>query len=87
MSKLGKKIIVLPKESSIKVDGESLLVSGPKGSQKVPFNQKLFTSKTNEKNEFQIVPNDKKLKNISVLWGTYRSLINNAVQGVTKGHE
>ena len=87
MSKLGKKIIVLPKESSIKVDGEYLLVSGPKGSQKVPFNQKLFTSKTNEKNEFQIVPNDKKLKNISVLWGTYRSLINNAVQGVTKGHE
>ena len=21
------------------------------------------------------------------MWGTYRSLINNAIQGVTKGHE
>ena len=29
----------------------------------------------------------KKNKTASVMWGTYRSLINNAIQGVTKGHE
>tara|TARA_B100001540_G_scaffold28041_1_gene23732 strand:- start:484 stop:1023 length:540 start_codon:yes stop_codon:yes gene_type:complete len=86
MSKLGKKIILLPKESSIKADGNNLLVSGPKGSKSVLFNNKLFTTKTNEKNEFQILPN-KKTKNTSILWGTYRSLLNNAVIGVTKGHE
>ena len=86
MSKLGKKLILLPKESNIKVDGGNLLVSGPKGSKNIPFNAKLFSVKTNEKNEFQILPT-KKEKNTSVLWGTYRSLINNAVQGVTKGHE
>ena len=45
--------------------------------------KKIFTSKINEKNEFQILPN-KKTKNISILWGTYRSLVNNAVIGVTK---
>ena len=38
MSKLGKKAIVLTKESTVKVDGNSLLVSGPKGSQKIIFN-------------------------------------------------
>jgi len=86
MSKLGKKTIVLPKDSTIKVDGGTLLVSGPKGSKNIPFNNKLFTTKINEKNEFQILPN-KKTKNISILWGTYRSLINNAVLGVSKGHE
>ena len=86
MSKLGKKIILLPKESSIKADGNNLLVSGPKGSKSVLFNNKLFTTKTNEKNEFQILPN-KKTKKTSILWGTYRSLLNNAVIGVTKGHE
>ena len=86
MSKLGKKIIVLPKDSNIKVEDGGLLVSGPKGSQKINFNNKLFSSKTNDKNEFQIMPN-KKTKNTSILWGTYRSLINNAVLGVTKGHE
>ena len=86
MSKLGKKIIVLPKDTNIKLDNVSLLVSGPKGSKKIEFNEKLFSSKTNNKNEFQILPN-KKTKDISIMWGTYRSLVNNAVIGVTKGHE
>ena len=86
MSKLGKKTIVLPKDSNIKVDGGILLISGPKGSKNIPFNNKLFTTKINEKNEFQILPN-KKTKNISILWGTYRSLVNNAVHGVSIGHE
>ena len=67
MSKLGKKIIVLPKDSTIKVESGNLLVSGPKGSKKVQFNEKLFSSKVNDKNEFQIIPNNKKAKNISVL--------------------
>ena len=86
MSKLGKKSILLPKESTIKVEGDSLLVSGPKGTQKILFNQNIFSSKINEKNEFQISP-IKKDKNTSLMWGTYRSLVNNAVVGVTKGHE
>ena len=29
----------------------------------------------------------KKLKIFLIMWGTYRSLVNNAVVGVTKGHE
>ena len=86
MSKLGKKTIVLPKDSSIKVDAGNLLISGPLGSKTVLYNEKIFTSKVNEKNEFQINP-IKKTKNASILWGTYRSLINNAVIGVSKGHE
>ena len=31
--------------------------------------------------------NDKIFKKISIMWGTYRSLINNAVMGVSTGHE
>ena len=38
--------------------------------------------------EFQILPLKKEIdKKTSILWGTYRSLINNAVTGVSKGHE
>ena len=81
MSKLGKKSIVIPKESTLKVEGDSLLVSGPKGSQKILFNPKIFSSKINEKNEFQILP-IKKDKKTSLMWGTYRSLINNAIKGI-----
>ncbi len=86
MSKLGKKSILLPKESKIDIQGNTVTVSGPKGSEKIFFNDKSFSSKVNDKNEFHILPL-KKNKTATVMWGTYRSLINNAVLGVTKGHE
>ena len=87
MSKIGKKNIVIPKDSSIKIEGPSLTISGPKGTTKLNINDKIFSSKLIE-NEFQIKPLEKNVdKKISILWGTYRSLINNAVAGVSFGHE
>ena len=87
MSKIGKKTIVLPKESSIKIDGANLTITGPKGSKTLTINDKIFSSKLVE-SEFQLQPLEKKIdKKTSIMWGTYRSLINNAVQGVSKGHE
>ncbi len=87
MSKIGKKNIIVPKDSTIKIEGSNLTITGPKGSTKLTINDKIFSSKINE-SEFQIQPKDKKIdKKISILWGTYRSIINNAVLGVSKGHE
>ena len=80
MSKIGKKNILLPKDSSVKIEGGKLTISGPKGSKELSINDKMFSSSINGKNEFQILPLEKKVdKKTSVLWGTYRSLINNAV--------
>jgi len=87
MSKIGKKNILIPKESSIKIEGSNLTITGPKGTKILSINDKIFSSKINE-SEFQIKPLEKKIdKKISIMWGTYRSLINNAVTGVSKGHE
>ena len=87
MSKIGKKTILLPKDSSIDINGSQLTVKGPKGTKVLTINDKIFSSKLNE-SEFQLYPVEKKIdKNTSILWGTYRSLINNAVTGVSKGHE
>jgi large subunit ribosomal protein L6 len=87
MSKIGKKNIDIPKESSIKISGSSLTISGPKGTKTLTINDKIFSSKIDE-NKFQILPLGKKVdKKTSILWGTYRSLINNAVTGVSKGHD
>ncbi len=87
MSKIGKKNINIPKDSSIKIDGSNLTISGPKGTKKLTINDKIFSSKLNE-NVFLIHPVEKKVdKKTSIMWGTYRSLINNAVLGVTAGHE
>ena len=88
MSKIGKKNIIIPKDSSVKIEGENLIITGPKGSKSLTVNDKIFSSKLNEKNEFQILPLNKKIdKKTSTMWGTYRSLINNAVTGVSTGHE
>ena len=88
MSKIGKKNIILPKDATINVSGSQVTIKGPKGSKVLTINDKIFSSKVNEKNEFQIAPLKKDIdKKTSILWGTYRSLINNAVDGVSKGHE
>ena len=87
MSKIGQKNIVIPKESSIKIEGANLTISGPKGTKILTINDKIFSSKLNE-SEFKIEPLQKKIdKKTSIMWGTYRSLINNAIAGVSKGHE
>ena len=87
MSKIGKKNITIPKDSSVKIEGANLIIKGPKGSKTLTINDKIFSSKLNE-NAFQILPLDKKIdKKTSIMWGTYRSLINNAITGVSVGHE
>ena len=58
MSKIGKKNIIIPKDSSIKIDGADLTISGPKGTKKLTINDKIFSSKLSE-SEFQILPLEK----------------------------
>ena len=89
MSKIGKKIISIPKDSSVKNENGLITITGPKGSKQLSINDKIFSAKVNENNEFNITPLvTKKLdKKTSIMWGTYRSLINNAVLGVSVGHQ
>ena len=87
MSKIGKKNILIPKDSSIKIDGANLTITGPKGTKNLTINDKIFSSKLTD-SELKILPLEKKIdKKTSIMWGTYRSLINNAVTGVSIGHE
>ena len=87
MSKIGKKDILVPKDASIKIEGANLTITGPKGTKKLTINDKIFSSKLDE-SKFQIKPLEKKVdKKTSIMWGTYRSLINNAITGVSTGHE
>ena len=88
MSKIGRKNILIPKDSSVKSENGVITVTGPKGSKTLTINDKIFSAKINEKNEFNIKPLAKNLdKKTSIIWGTYRSLINNAVLGVSQGHQ
>ena len=59
MSKIGKKNIIIPKESSIKIEGSNLTISGPKGTKKLTINDKIFSSKLVE-GKFELKPLEKK---------------------------
>ena len=79
---------MIPKDSTVKSENGLITITGPKGSKTLSVNDKIFSATTNEKNEFNIKPINKSLdKKTLVMWGTYRSLINNAVLGVSVGHQ
>jgi len=88
MSKIGKKNILVPKDSSVKSENGVITISGPKESKSLSVNDKIFSTSVNEKNEFNIKPLAKDLDTkTSMMWGTNRSLINNAIVGVSTGHQ
>ena len=86
MSKLGKKPIVIPKDTKIKLESGRLILTGPKGSKELTLNDKIFSATiADDKNLILKLIN--KNENLNVLWGTTRSLINNAIIGVSVGYE
>ena len=86
MSKLGKKPIAIPKDTKIKLESGRLILTGPKGSKEFTLNDKIFSATiADDKNLILKLIN--KNENLNVVWGTTRSLINNALIGVSVGYE
>ncbi len=83
MSRIGKKIIELNDKTQIKVEGNLVIVKGPKGELKQEL-VKNVTVGINDK-EILIKVNDENDKKQRALWGLFRSLIANMVQGVNDG--
>ena len=86
MSKLGKKPIIIPKDTKVKFESGTLILTGPKGSRELNINDKIFTTSISEDNNL-ILKLIKKNEWSNVIWGTTRSKINSALIGVTAGHE
>ena len=86
MSKLGKKPITIPKDTQVKLESGKLILTGPKGSKELTINDKIFTTTISDKKNL-ILKLIKKNENLNILWGTTRSIINNALVGVSTGHE
>ena len=86
MSKIGKKPIQIPKDTKIKVESGKLILTGPKGSKQLSLNDKIITASISEDNNL-ILKLIKKNEISNIMWGTTRSIINNALVGVTVGYE
>ena len=86
MSKLGKKPIKIPKDIKVKVEGGKLILTGPKGSKELSINDKIFSTTISKDNNLSLKLIKKNESSI-IMWGTTRSIINNALIGVASGHE
>ena len=86
MSKLGKKPIIIPKDTKVKLESGKLILTGPKGSRELTINDKIFSATISEDKNL-ILKLIKKNETANMLWGTTRSVINSAVIGVSVGHE
>jgi large subunit ribosomal protein L6 len=80
MSRIGKKPIAIPKGVTVKIEGNAVAVQGPKGKLEtmVPSGIKV---EQKDGHLLALRENDSQ----AALHGLARALVNNAVEGVTKG--
>ena len=82
MSRIGNKIIAMPSDATIQIEASSVTVKGPKGTLGVPLPKGIRVEKQNgnllARRDDDTDP---------ALHGLVRSLVANAVRGVTAGFE
>lgn len=84
MSRIGKQPVIIPEGVEIKIDKNLIMVKGKKGE----LTQKLTPEiRVEIKDKKIIIQELQKTKNSSALWGTFRALIFNMVEGVSKGFQ
>ena len=79
MSRIGKAPINVPQGVDVTINGSNVLVKGPKGELTRTLHSSM--SLTKEENKLVVVP----IKPLSNFYGLTRSLVNNMVEGVSKG--
>ncbi|WP_100374457.1 50S ribosomal protein L6 [Bacillus sp. FJAT-45037] len=84
MSRIGNKPVEVPAGVTITLDGTLITVKGPKGELSRNLHQDM---KINVEESLVTVERPSDNKEHKALHGTTRSLINNMVEGVTKGYE
>jgi large subunit ribosomal protein L6 len=84
MSKIGKQPIQIPQGLEVKIDGNLIMVKGPKGELKRELAREI---KAEIKNGQITVSINKSSKRSAALWGLSRMLLYNMIEGVKNGFE
>jgi large subunit ribosomal protein L6 len=84
MSRVGKKPVAVPSGVTANIEGQTVKVKGPKGALQVVLHDDVAA--TMDKGSIKVDPRDDS-KRARAMWGTYRALVANLVEGVTKGFE
>jgi len=84
MSRIGKKLILIPDGVEVKIEGNKVMVKGPKGELQREVRPEIKVEM--EGKEIKITP-QKETKKTGAFWGLTRSLIFNMVIGVKDGFD
>lgn len=94
MSRVGKKPILLPENIKASREGQFLKIVGPKGELTLPVSPEIEFSLADNQIVFSVNPKQdkeiltsKRRKGIQSLWGMNRNMVENLIEGVTKGYE
>ena len=91
MSRIGKKPVEVPSSVEVSLDPSSrtVTVKGPKGSLSMTYREEMTVAWEQDEKKIVVTVSESTLrsKQAPAYWGTTRSLINNMVEGVTKGYE
>jgi large subunit ribosomal protein L6 len=80
MSRIGKKVITVPKGVTVTIHERELEVKGPKGSQKTPIPQGITFKLEGDQLQAERASDD-----LAAMHGLARALANSAIVGVTEG--
>lgn len=84
MSRVGKKPILIPEDVEVKIEGQKVIISGPKGE----LSREIRPEIKVEVKENQIfVSPQVETKKTKAFWGSIRAHLANMVQGVKEGYE
>ena len=84
MSRVGKMPIALPKDVEVTITAEKIAVKGPQGTLSLPLTGQVVIK--NDNGTLNLTPADES-REANAMSGTVRALVNNMVNGVTKGFE
>ncbi|HWE77936.1 MAG TPA: 50S ribosomal protein L6 [Pseudolabrys sp.] len=84
MSRIGKRPVAVPSGVTANVEGQTVKVKGPKGALQLVLHDDVSVSM--DKAGIMVAPRQE-TKRARSQWGTARTLVNNVVNGVTKGFE
>ena len=85
MSKIGKMNISIPEKVKVALSGNLLNIEGPLGKKTLNIDIDMFDLKIEEGKNVSIKPKQIN-KDTKRLWGTNRSLLNNAIIGASTGY-
>ena len=84
MSRIGKKVIPIPANVTVTLDGQKVTVKGPKGELSWTVVEEIAVSQGEDGLGFALRTDSQRSRG---MWGLSRTLVANMVQGVTQGYE